>query len=50
MAVTDHGIGAPYTVGLIQSICDSSVLTPRDFKMMCRLIMTDMQCSVWEAE
>lgn len=39
--VTDHGSGVLYTVSLIQSICDSSVFTLYDFKMMCRLIMTE---------
>ena len=40
--VTHHSIGTPYTVNLIQSVCDSSVFTPHDFKMMSCLIMTCM--------
>lgn len=48
--VTDHGSGVLYTVSLIQSICDSSVFTLYDFKMMCCLIMTEKQYSTWESK
>ncbi|KAM4643130.1 uncharacterized protein AAGF69_015339 [Amazona ochrocephala] len=48
--VMDHGLGAPYTTHLIQSLCDTHVFTPNDFKTFFCLIMMDMQYTMWESK
>ncbi|KQK76190.1 hypothetical protein AAES_141002 [Amazona aestiva] len=48
--VRDHGLKAPYTTHLIQSVCNTHVFIPNDFKTLFPLIMTDMQYTVWESK
>lgn len=48
--MTDRGLGALYTTHLIQTLCDTRVFTPDDFKTLFHLIMSNMQYTMWESK
>ncbi|TRZ05749.1 hypothetical protein HGM15179_021358 [Zosterops borbonicus] len=49
-AATEHGIGSPHFVSLLDSVFAAHTMTPYDLKTLAQLLLSPMQYSLWEKE
>ncbi|KAJ7428278.1 endogenous retrovirus group K member 24 Gag polyprotein-like [Pitangus sulphuratus] len=49
-AVTDYGIGAPFTLGLLDTLFQAHTLIPHDVRVLAKGLLTTIQYSVFESE
>ncbi|KAJ7425509.1 hypothetical protein BTVI_02709 [Pitangus sulphuratus] len=50
IAIVDYGLGAPFTIGLFESLFQAYTLIPYDIRMISKGLLTTVQNSVFENE